>query len=395
MAPLAAGLILAVASPVSAAPTGTAVTKMYQLPCDDAVCGAGDKVISAGSLVRGEIQIQISSKSSIGLSSLKLEANPGGSFVCWKSWALDGETSATRHFNWDTNVMPRACGDTEDGPGKNVRVSFRVIAAERASGDTHTSPVVSVRANNRPTTPEWASAPKAIDPEEGGPAVELRWNANPEADILEYHYVRVGPNNDEVEFAVSAANPGRQGCELNGSVYSCRDDAFGQKGFGGKHTYLLIAYRASQSDADSCALPPTTGCIQSETSETKAATLYEVPDDDTRVLSSGPGGGDAGGSGRSPSASRAPRPVPRGTNYAALAAGRYTVYGGYDPTLPYDSRELLSPPDDDQPPIYAAGPQDPVGAQLPNGRQLWVFMAAGAMVLVAAAHVARLARDPH
>jgi hypothetical protein len=210
LVPLVAGLFLTVAPPVSAAPTGTAVSKIYQLPCRTQICGSSDKIITANSLVRGAVQVHVTSKSSVGLSSLRLEASTdGGPYRCWKTWALEGPTDTTQYFDWDTNVRPDSCNASDGGPGRNVRTTFRVVATERASGDTHTSPTVALRANNRPTTPEWASAPRAIDPKDGGPAVELSWRASPEPDILEYHYVRIDANGGEVEFAVSASDPGQ------------------------------------------------------------------------------------------------------------------------------------------------------------------------------------------
>lgn len=396
LTPLVAGLLLTVAAPVSAAPTGTAVAKIYQLPCRAQICGSSDKVIAANALVRGSVQLQVTSRSSLGLSSLRLEASiNGGSYVCWRTWTLQGPTETTQAYDWDTNTRPDSCGASDGGVGRNVRVAFRAIATERASGDTHTSPTIALRANNRPATPEWESAPRSRDPEDGGPSVDLAWRAGPEPDILEYHYVRIDPNGDEVEFAVDAFDPARQGCGLDAGIYTCRDTAFTSKGFGGRHTYLLVAYRSSESDADSCALASDQGCIQSETSSTRAATLNEPVDPDE--VEEEPSARPATVTSTTKPRARGPRPVGNGTSYASLAAGKYYENGAYKSELPYDSLPLLSPPDDDQPPIYAAGQQDPdpVGATLPSGRQRWLYLAAGIMALVVAAHVARLARDPH
>lgn len=391
---LAAGLLVVLAAPAFAAPTGTSVAKVFQLPCREAVCGTGDKAISTGALVRGPVQIQVTSRASLGLDTLRLEAANGGAYECWKTWSLDGATSTTQTFNWDTTQWPSPCGESDEAPGENGQVSLRAVATERASGEAHTSTAFTVRVNNRPATPVWASDPAPVGPEDGGPRVDLSWYANPEPDIVEYHWVRVDPNGDETEFAVSAEDPGGQGCDFDGSVYTCADDAFGAKGFGGRHTYMLIAYRSSPSGADSCALPPGGGCVQSAAGPDRSATLVEPrdrTDDDTRVLSTRGGTTTTTTTTRRP---RGPRPVGNGTSYASLAAGKYWDNGGFSGTLPYDSRTLLSPPDDDQPPVFAAGPSDN-DASAPSGRRLWTFLAGGMMALVLAAHAARLARDPH
>lgn len=381
-------LVFAVALPASAAPTETAIAKIYQLPCADTVCGSGDTVIASGALVRGAVQIQVSSRAQLGLESIRLEAGRAGSFVCWKTWLLSGAEVATRVFDWDTSVEPATCEGRARLAGGNGVVELRAVAVERTSGDRHTSPRASLRVNNRPTTPQWASEPRAIGPEDGGPNVELRWAQNPEPDVIEYHYVRVAPNGDEVEFAVNAANPGRQACDLDAGIYTCTDDAFGDSGYGGRYSYTLIAYRSSPSTADSCSLPPASGCVQSAAGDEHGASLVEpgVEKPETRVLSTRTGGKSSGGR-----TGRRPRPVGNGTSYRSLEAGKYYFNDEFSKTLPYGDRTLLAPSDDGQPPIFAAGP---VATDTPAPRQVWISIAAGLLTLVFAGHVARVARDP-
>lgn len=381
-------VLVTLALPASAAPTDTAIAKMYQLPCDTAVCDAGDKTIAAGALVRGSIQIQVTSRAQLGLDTIRLEGGRAGVFTCWKTWSLAGAEAATRVFDWDTSSDPASCEGRVSTASANGVVDLRAIATEKTSGDRHTSPRVSVRVNNRPTTPQWASEPRPVGPEAGGPTVELRWHKSPEPDVIEYHYVRVDPNGDEVEFAVDAANPGRQACGFDADVYSCTDDAFSEPGYGGRYSYLLIAYRSSPSTADSCSLPPVGGCIQSTTGDEHAAELVEpgVEEPETRVLST-----RSGGRATHARKGRRPRPVGNGTSYRSLEAGKYYFNDKFSETLPYGDRTLLAPSDDGQPPVFAAGP---VGAKTPAPRQLWVSLAAGLLTLAFAAHVARVARDP-
>lgn len=384
-------ICVAFALPAAAAPTDTAIAKIYQLPCDGSVCASGDTVIASGALVRGSVQIQVTSRASLGLESLRLDGGTAGVFACWKTWSLSGASSTTKTFDWDTAVEPASCEGGAESASANGVVELRATATEKTSGDRHTSPRVSLRVNNRPTTPEWASEPRGAGPEDGGPSVELRWNKSPEPDVAEYHYVRVDPNGDEAEFVVSAADPGRQGCDLEGTVYRCLDDAFSEPGYGGQYTYLLIAYRSSPSTADSCALPPAGGCIQSATGDERSAILNEpgVETSDTRVLSTRSGSGS--GTKSTSTGARRPRPVGNGTSYRSLEAGKYYFNEKFSETLPYGDRTLLTPGDDGQPPVFAAGP---VGAPIPAPRQVWLYVAAGLLTFVLAAHIARLARDP-
>lgn len=372
-------------APAHAAPSGTKVANVFQLPCDADTCRTGaDRKIPDGALAHGAIQIQVATSSSVGLDSVRLEMRAaGGSWVCMKSWTTSSE-NFTQRYDWDTAAWPSDCSSS-GAPTQNGSYELRVIAHEKVGDGSQTSSAYEVRVNNRAAAPVWAADPAVSGTNDHDPHVELRWEANSEPDIVEYHFVRNTSDGSEIEFAVSATKPGGQGCTRDGAIYVCSDDAFPPSGFDGTYDYLLIAYRSSPATSDSCALPPGDHCVQSPTSTQRSAALVEPkPPSPTPT--------------KTTAARQTARPRPAATVYREQVArdpSSCFTCGSYKPTLPYGKHQVLVPGTKGKPAVLAAGPPL-VADRSPSepGERPWLPLAAGLVLLMAALHLARLARRP-
>ncbi|MFA5892146.1 MAG: hypothetical protein WDA27_14555 [Actinomycetota bacterium] len=375
-----------VAMPAYGAPKDTRITAVFQGPCAGATCKSGtDSALDNNDVARSAVQVQMASSSSVGLDSARLEMRYGsGAWMCVKTWTVGGGRAFSAHYDWETRFLPKDCsGEGGSALSRNGTYAFRLIAAERVSGDTQTSPVFTIRVENPPEAPEWTASPKVTGASEYSPLVELSWRANSEPDVVEYHYARLSPNGTEDEFAVSAAHPGGQGCDISGDIYTCWDDYFPSKGFGGTYTYVLIAYRSSPATSGQCALPPGGKCVQSSASEPKNASVVEPKPSPTAVPTPTKSSSAA-------TATAKPRPSTRVLGTRTNWKDYYT--GEYEEKLPYAPRTKIEPVPGssrfDSGTALAAAPESSEG----DSRNAWLSIAAGLVMILTALHLTRALR---
>jgi hypothetical protein len=404
---VAATLLWAVASsalPASGAPSGTTIT-VYQHPCEQSECGSGDAQVANNGEARNVIQIKAHSTSSAGLTSVQVDLryNDGG-WVCTRKWSTSSG-NFNSYVNWNTDAYP---GDADTAPAgcpvssangaatRNGAYDIRVVATDPLGTQTAT---IQVLVNNKPSVPTWADDPVASGDLDRNSNVELRWDANPEPDVVEYHFVRTDPDGGQREYAVSATRPGGQGCEREGAWYICNDDDFPTDAYKGEYTYTLVALRASPTDNVPCSL--TTGnCVASSTSDAGSVTLREPEDptpEPTDSGGSGSGGGGTGsgsGGGTKTSGTKSTR---GSGSTAGVSGATYCDFfcGEYKKSLPYTPGHALLPGGSSGGrPIYAAGPS--LGSGIPieddgTGR-LPRSLAGGLLLLLCASHMARALR---
>ncbi|MBI4730284.1 MAG: hypothetical protein HY775_12440 [Acidobacteria bacterium] len=400
-----AGLLLAmlgaaVALPAGAAPRETSVDAVYQLPCRGSVCDSDDSPVASDAVVSGSIEIRVSSQSSIGLAEMRLDAQPAsGSAVCLARWNAGNQTSFTAKVRWSTGRWPghpSGCpaSDSYGNVTANGSYTLRVTATESTTGNRQTA-TFPVRLANAPAIPEWAGDPSVSGVEDGAPVVTISWDRNPEPDVVEYRYTRTDPEGQPCErgceFAVSADDPEGQGCSVSGDVYTCQDDYFSEKDYSGEYSYSLVAYRSSPNGSQ-CAVPSGASCVGSEPNEVRAATLEEPPpppppSSPSRKPSPAP-------SHRTPT--RKPTRV-LGSHFAGGVYGRggSSTYlpGTYRSTLPYDRPPRFEPSvtgDKGSGAQLAAADDGTPG----DPRALILPVAAGMLLFLAAAHMARVLLAP-
>ena len=397
-----------VALPAFAAPTAQTVT-VYQTPCDSSPCGAsgsGDSALSSSALVKDTIQIVARASSTAGLSYVRLQASPdaGKTWICLANWNTSS-TNYQNHFDWGTSKWPGSSGSAPAGcPSsgvygtltRNGSYQLRVQAAD-ALGTTN-SGTFAVRVNNKPSVPTWSDSPTVDGQNSNQPVVTLRWDANPEPDMVEYHYVRTNPDGTQVEYAVSATSPGGQGCDRDGTGYICYDDDFPSSQFGGTYSYSLIAYRSSPAtSADPCAIG-SGNCIASSQSDDTSIQIDEPPPPSPGQATGGGGGGTRKtGSGVGTTKSSGGTTTRHASGTGGGTGHTYCDFycGSFKSQLPYDQRQVLIPSGNGKRPIFAAGPTLGTGIDIgeqPNKR-LWFSLAAGLLLMLCAAHMARLLRD--
>lgn len=391
LAALSCAALLAI--PASATPTATKIT-VWQAPCEADTCTtAKDRPLASGTIVHGAIQIQVSSATQIGFDWVKLESRPGttGTWGCFANWSPTANNFWAQ-IDWTTTRW-QACGAGAGDLTRNEAVQFRLRAHEKVGdGETITSPFT-VYLNNRPSAPLWAATPVAHS-DDDYPHVELKWKANPEPDIVEYHFVRSDPDGSEQEFAVSASNPGGQGCEFTAGSYECIDDAFPSSRYTGRYEYVVLAYRSSPSTAQGCALPPADGCTQSPTGSMRYALLAEPKEN--------PAGAPAPS--KRPSSRPSPRVIIVGSHQSSNPnqdLGALPGFEGdpYDPTLPYSqtlpysgSTPSSAPPTVQSPDeIIVASDTLPVGSESGAGRAMR-YIAGGLVLMMGGIHLTRLLR---
>ena len=406
---LAAPFVL-LAAPASAAPSEPKVSKVFELPCSAAVCQSGeDTAASDGALVDDSIQIHVTASSAIGLTSIELQARQvlnedPGSWVCLKTWGGSGSTF-TDYYNWNTNNWPGDSGDPPSGCDtsayhgdmtRNTSYQLRVIARD-STGSTPSDPPFDLKVSNGAATPEWISEPSVEGAEERNPIVELRWQANNEPDVREYHFIREGPDGEH-EFAVSATKPGGQGCDLDGDTYVCYDDSFSSEGFGGTYSYSLIAMRTSPSSRQSCSLPPYGDCVESGQSDSMSLAIKEPPAPGPDA-SRDPPRWERPASENTSGASPGPAQVHRSDGSAPSSSGGSAAdffTGEFDRELPYDAPQGFDLPGGEGTTPVAIGPEGELvfDTDTSGRRRAMNVLALGLLLLVVAAHLARLLRAP-
>lgn len=376
-----------------AAPTSTAV-KVYKSPCKGGTCDSDDTPLSSGATVRGSIVITVASGSSVGLSSVELEADgPDGSAVCLRRWDPNGSKNFSNDFTWDSTSWPtsgQADGCSSSGVYGDVTAngSYTIrLTAEDATGQA--TQTTSVRFDNPPQTPTWSGNPSASGEQSNQPVITLRWTKNPEPDVRDYDVIRRDPNGNKRTVRVNAADPSAQGCSRNGADYECQDSHFPSTDWSGTYTYSLIAYRDGATGA---ALP-------SPESGGRSVILSEPPP--PPPPSPEPGGSAS----TSPSASPENSPTQSATSPSSSPLARATVEalratrpdnsefftGTFKKSLPYSSPSAFAPQ------TLGVRPSQTVIAESAEGTpddrsplQVLVPVAGGLLALLGAGHILRV-----
>jgi hypothetical protein len=377
-----------------AAPSGTAV-KVYKAPCRGGTCDSDDTPLSSGATVRGSIVITVASSSTVGLSSVDLEADgPDGSTVCLRHWDPNGSKSFSSSFTWDTASWPSAgqadgCSSSSSYGDVTANGSYTVrVNAEDTTGLA--SQTTSVRFDNPPETPTWSGNP-TVTGDQDNPVVVVRWTKNPEPDVRSYDVIRHDPNGNKRTVRVDAADPSQQGCSRNGADYECQDANFPSTDWSGTYTYSLIAYREGAGG----------GTLPSPESGGRSVTLSEPPPPPPPSQSPEAGGGATG----SPSASPDHSPTGSATSPSASPLAKATVEalrtlrsdnsefftGTFKKSLPYSSPEAFAPQ------RLGVRPSQTVVAESADGSpddrsplQVLVPVAGGLLALLGAGHILRV-----
>lgn len=400
----------------NAAPQNTDILDVYH---------RGDAV-SSGAVVDGDIEIEVSSSAALGLDWLRIEARLDGesAWTCLRQWSGGGATNMVRDYRWKTTAWPQAsatgCPGSLGGDGSrtlNGVYELRAKARESTTGaqqpSNNDTVHFKVKVNNPASTPSWTqvSAFKLGD----RPKVELKWNTVPDPDVLEYHFIRQGPDGRK-EFAVSAKAPGGQGCNgpkaPNQGMITCIDDAFSTSGYGGTYRYSLVAYRATPLSGPSCSpitSQPCTGGPQSAQQSAEITEPSPSPSPSTPGSSS-PTTSPRSSPSRSPSSSSSPSSSPSASGSPSQVQGSRTdnsefYTGSYDEQLPYDDQPGFSRlpgsfegdssgSDDgiegDGQTLASSGPGF---GEEPLQRRLYTSLAAGLLMMLVALHIVRLLYD--
>lgn len=396
------------AIPAQAMPEDTRILA-YRMPCGSAVCSDEGDRLTGDEVSDGNVQLQAKTSSAIGLTSVEIQLQEDGEWRCLTRW-----TTSARSGTWQKNIDLSARNDGCNGStltwGRNGTYRVRTLASDR-SGSQASVPLT-LQVSEAPTPPQWAGSPTRVSEDAGSPSVRLSWHANPEPDVVEYHFLRDDGRNIS-EYAISASRPGAQGCTLENGIYSCVDDDFPASGYSGTYRYALVAYRSSPDDRSSCSLPGSGSCVRSANSGTQSLALRQPPpppddrpqsDDGTGSRpdpndtgsvgdggdsngAAGPGRGDGGGGGA------------RFPSMRDLIDANFDFEGGaYDLELPFEVE-----PGSDQP---LAAPGAELGAfeeqqrvafgdPSQEGRQRgFTALALGLVFLVVAVHLARVLKAP-
>jgi len=412
------------AFPAQAAPSNTRVGSVHQ--CVGTSCGSGSTV-GNGDAVANTIEVEAESTDTFGLAWLRLDARRGtsGDWTCLQQWSLNGATSASRLFRWNTKLWPDPDAASYDCPPSlpssvthstgartlNGEYDMRVVAQSSVSG-TQSSSIFVVKMNNAPTPPTWAGDPDWYRDGNGKPYVKLEWNASPEPDVVEYHFVRDG-TGPAVEYWVNAASPGGQGCSKSSGIFTCYDDDFPAQGYGGDYSYSVYAFRSSPVSSATCASGGR--CIASAASSNQTVQIDEPspspsPTDggsgspSPSKTPSGGGGSGGGGTGASP--------VPSGSSSPSRVLSRNSSVdnseffeGTYDNNLPYeDQQDFNFLPGDDvgsetdqgtglEDDTLASGDRSTGLAAIFLDRRIAISLAAGLLMVMLAGHMVRLLYD--
>jgi len=406
-----------------AAPQNTQVVDVFE--CVGSGCSSNP--LPTGSVVDGDIQVTVSSSSPIGLEWLRVEGRRKGdtAWTCLQQWS--GQVSATsyatnmeRDYRWSTTVWPSAsatgnnCPASIGGDGSrtaNGEYELRARAREANTGSqqptSNDTVHFKVKIANKATTPSWAKSPTLIDTG-SKKLVELKWNTVPDPDVVEYRFIRSGPDGTRA-YAVSASSPGGQGCSGPRApaqgVITCYDDDFPSSDYGGTYRYSLQAFRSTPETGPSCSQITSAPCIGSGVSSQQTAEVNEPSP------SPSPSNSPSG----SISPSTRPRSTPRGSTSPSgspssssspsrvLSDSSEFYTGTYDDQLPYDSqRGFTSLPGSDG--SNSGAFDDPgTGQTLASGdggfgeepvdRRVSTSIAAGLLMVLIAMHIARLLYD--
>jgi len=369
---------------------------VYRTPCGASVCDDETYRLSADEITDGVVQLQAKTSSAIGLTAVELQLQLDGEWSCLHRWPTSAR-SGTWQRNVDLGGRVEGCGGDMLTDGSNGIYRVRSVATDR-SGSQASAPFT-LRVSSPPIAPSWASAPARTVGADDAPSVTLRWRANPEPDIVEYHFIR-DDGDHVVEYAINAERPGGQGCSLSGGVYTCTDDAFPADGYSGNYRYSLAAFRASPDDRASCSLPGSGTCVRSANSATHTLAIRQPPPPPAdpnrpdRPATTGRDGGSSTGSTGSRPAEGPSRPhVP---TLSEIASGDYAFESGeYSLELPYEVAPTFEGTFTAETEELAFEPQ-PLSDLDADARQRqgMIALAGGFLLLILAIHLARVLRTP-
>lgn len=397
LAASAAALASSVVSPLAAHanPEDTKVL-VYATPCGSSVCDDETYRLSADDITDGVVQLQAKTSSAIGLTAVELQLQLDGEWRCLQRWPTSAR-SGTWQRNVDLGGRVEGCSGDQLTDGSNGVYRVRSVATDR--GGSQASAPFTLRVSSPPVPPTWAAAPERTVGSDDAPSITLRWRANPEPDIVEYHFIR-DDGDRVVEYAISAERPGGQGCSLSGGVYTCTDDAFPSDGYSGNYRYSLAAFRASPDDRGTCSLPGSGTCVRSANSSTHTLALRQPPPPPAdpnrpdRPSTSGPGRTDSTDS----TGSRPPEGPsrPRVPTLSEIAAGDYGFETGeYSLELPYEVAPTFEGTftAETEELAFDAQPLSDLDAEA-RQRQGMIALAGGFLLLILAIHLARVLRAP-
>lgn len=389
-------LVASFAHPAHAAPEDSRVLA-FQLPCSGSVCDPNDDpVLASDQTVRGRVQLQAATSAAVGLRTVELQLQVGADWRCVRRWETTARTfRSERDIDTASRINGCAAGF---GDGSNGVYRFRTLAEDR-TGQTQASAAFLIRVNNAPDAPTWEDEPRGTMTSDG-PRITLRWRANPEPDIVEYHFIRSG-RDAQVEFAVSATKPTGQGCVIDAGVYECVDDSF-RAGDEGTYSYELVAYRNSPSSSSRCALPGTGECITSVESVAKAVSVVAPKANPTDQTAPPPPPPPPPA--KDPSRRSSPRRAPAGPTLSDLVTDPDFCFecGEFDGKLPYDSPFIVDtrppPPTPEALPgddvLQAFDPELAASLAAERARKGWTALAAGMILLALALQLGRTLRSP-
>jgi hypothetical protein len=364
----------------------------------------GGSTVSSGATVMDDVIVNVSASTSstftIGTADLMMRLGTSGAYTCMKRWSVNASTFSGS-FTWDTTQWPEApsqsgcTGRTSPALTRNGQYQVSLVVTDNdvsncgvATCSYRTS--FTMKVANPPSIPAWVSDPEASGTQDRSPIVQIQFSGSPEPDIVEYHWIREGPDG-EAEYAVSATNPGGQGCDFDGSIYTCYDDTF-PTAFAGQYNYALIAFRASPTGNGRCALPPEGTCIESPMSSPRSVSMAEPPPSPSGTPTKG---------GSSPTASPSRRSATRveGGIVRRGGSGGSNDYqdfftGSYDEKLPYGQQPGFGTPGglpgQTSTETLASGAVDESTTE--QNRRVWTSIAGGLALLLAAAHLSRMLR---
>ncbi|HEX9775537.1 MAG TPA: hypothetical protein VGB83_08145 [Actinomycetota bacterium] len=370
--------------------SSTKVTKVFE--CAGSGC---DVKVEDGDVATRSIEMTVTASASpFNLEWVELETRvDDGSWICVKHWDINA-ASVTKTYQWDTRAFPSAPAGCPESPkhGKatpNGTFEFRVGAQDvtGTQGRTAQADYFTVLVNNAPPTPSWWADPLVEGDLDGAPSVRLQWTAEAGSDVVEYHFVRQNPDGSEIEVAFDAAKPGRQGCEVDHSAaYTCYDDFFPTEGYEGSYTYSVYAFRSTAAPVttpgvSSCVLSAGR-CVESQGSTTRTVTLRAPEVESVAPLPRETGRGGSRPSNRGGSTGGSPSRAPAG-------CGEFCT-GEFDPSLPYDQRRGFVVRGADGSALAVGDDVTRVSLDQYADRSGAAALAAGLLLLVGAAHMARV-----
>jgi hypothetical protein len=404
-AAIAAGMLVLLLAPFRANAALSATQVAVYRSCSGGACDSDDQPVARGASLAGDIVVAASSRGSLGLSFLRVDATGPGGTACMRRWSPGGQTSYANQFTWSTYRWPTssaASGCSADSLHGDITTNgtytFKVTARESVTGNEQTD-TFAIKLANLPVAPAWASDPSAGG-EPSHPVVRIQWRQNPEPDIDHYVVARQDPGGAIHTTSVSASNPGQQGCSKSDGVYTCNDGSFAATKFGGTYRYALASYRSDGSG----------GSIKSSSSEVRSTNITEPPPPPPPSPSPQPTGGGGGGSseGGSSGGGAVPFSTPKAYNFSrpsptprpSGATGAPATHsdssefftGTYSKTLPYGAQDGFVP----VPGVTSgARPNQTLIAGTPGDdsrdpQSMLAPVAGGLLALLGAAHILRV-----